>query len=294
MDKLLILSDQKEFKKDLGQKINSMAPGLVDITTVSSRGNALFELAQKEFKVIVIDCSLAQQDLELVLKYLSTNDYYFSHIFFLSENFAVFDEVIKALQFPHLNLISLPIENQKLAEQIVNKIQTKDHTVIDSNLKINLEFLKVFVDSIKRVLNEFCMLNEISHGRPFLKKAVFPIEYALIGEINLKSEVFDGIFRLGFTKSFYLDLINKVIQVDATEINDEILDFAGELVNMTYGQAKVILNENGHNFLKVIPRYEVVENKLPLRHHTIVVPINTELGELYVEIEVITIQGYKL
>lgn len=293
MKSFLVLSENREFKKELTSLVGqSHEKGQINYVTVSNRANAIAELSQKEFHAVVIDCTLLKNDLNLVLKYLSTNDYYFCHIFFLSEDFSVFEEVIKQINFPHLNLLSLPINVSNLAKNISTALFPPDTQAIDQNVKINLDFLKIFIDSSKKVLNEFCHLEKINHQRPYLKTKENQITYGVIGKIPLKSQNFDGVFTIAFTKEIYLELINKVLMLEATEVNEDILDFAGELVNMTYGQAKFILNDIGYNFVKIIPSYELNPVYVPNhKHHIVVVPLETEIGIIYIEVDVFKIQG---
>jgi CheY-specific phosphatase CheX len=294
LKKILILSENKIFKKELTTLlVTKIGKDNFEYTTVSDRSNAIMEISQKEYQGVVIDCTLTHNDLQMILKYLSTNEYYFSNIFFLSDNFSVFQEILENLNFPHLNLISLPRETASIADEIFHKVFPIDTKSIDKHYKINLEFLKVFVDSTKRVLNEFCNLEKVSHGRPYLRTIEHSIKYDLMGDIVLKSEIFEGRLKLGFQSEIYLDLINKVLMIDATEVSDDNVDFIAELVNMIYGQSKIILNETGHNFLKVIPRFELNPED-NFKYHTIVVPLNTTIGLINLEIEVVHIEGFDL
>lgn len=291
-NRLLILSNNKEFKRELVAEVESLLK--IDYKTVSTRSDAISELSSNDFNCIVIDCTLTNNDLDLILKYLSTNEYYFCHIFFLSGNFEVFDEIIKQLNFPHLNLIGAPFNIKELAEKVSQKLVLKNTVTPDEHLKINLEFLKVFIDSAKKVFKDFCNLENIQHQKPFLKSDKFLVKYKVSGEIPLKSESFDGTFKIGFEEKIYLDIINQVLMIEADKIDEEILDFSGELVNMIYGQSKLVLNETGHNFLKVLPRFDL-DPKDPLtKFHTIVVPLSTNLGIIYLEIIVKTIKGVKV
>jgi CheY-specific phosphatase CheX len=289
---VLILSDNKLFKKDLtAYLVLEERKNKINYLTVSTRANAIAELSQKEYDSIVIDCTLVQNDLQLILKYLSTNEYYFCHIFFLSENFVVFQEILSSLNFPHINLISLPISIDELGNKITNCLFPKDTSKIDQSVKINLDFLKVFIDSTKRVLREFCSLEKLEHKKPFLKTVEKAYPYAVIGTIALKSEIFEGVFSIGFTADIYLALVNKVLLLEIEEMSEEIMDFAAELVNMIYGQAKFILNDAGYNFLKVIPTFEMNPIYTPSKHHIVIVPIETDFGIIYIEVLVIKIKG---
>jgi CheY-specific phosphatase CheX len=292
--KFLILSSDQNFKKELLTELQADKKNKIDCTTVTTRPNAISELSQKEFDALLIHCTLDQKDLQIILKYLSTNNYFLCHIFFLSEDFKVFEEILAHLNFPHLNLVNWPINPKDLGQQIINKIYPKDTTQIDKDFKINLDFLKVFIDSTKKVLQDFCALEKVTHDKPYLLTLENTKQYSVLGKIVLNSEIFEGSFSIGFTKEIYLALINKVLMIDALEINEEILDFAAELVNMVYGQAKFTLNDTGYNFQKVIPSFEFNPTNTPKNFHVVVVPLITSLGVINIEVEVRKIKGMKL
>ena len=74
---------------------------------------------------------------------------------------------------------------------------------------------------------------------------------------------------------------------DFQEISKDIIDGAGELTNMIFGQAKVSLNQKGYGIQTAIP--SVISGK----NHTlsaltkgpvVVIPFSTESGPFYVEV----------
>ncbi len=292
MKRIFIYSDNKDYKKGLIKALKqTFSEGEeFDYSTSSNRSEAIHALSLKEYHAIVIDCTLPRSDLPIILKYLSTNDYYFCHIYFLADDFSLFDEIIQTINFPHLYLLSMPINVERLADKISSQLFPFVQKAVDNDMKINLDFLKVFIDCTKSILSDFCLLGEVHHARPYIKTINNKIDFSLIGEILLKSEFFEGNFKIGFTKEVYLKLINNVLMIDATEITDESVDFASELVNMIYGQAKNILNDQGHNFLKIIPRFDLNPPNTISKNHTIVVPIIASIGTIYIEVEVISVK----
>lgn len=292
MKRIFIYSDNKDYKKGLIKALKRTFSEVeeFDYSTSSNRSETIHALSLKEYHAIVIDCTLPRSDLPIILKYLSTNDYYFCHIYFLSDDFTLFDEIIQSINFPHLYLLSMPVDVERLADKISSQLFPFVEKIVDTDMRINLDFLKVFIDCTKKILSDFCLLGEVHHERPYIKTQKNKIDFALIGEIVLKSEFFEGNFKIGFTKDVYLKLINNVLMIDADEITDESVDFASELVNMIYGQAKNILNDQGHNFLKIIPRFDLNPPNIISKYHTIVVPIIASIGTIYIEVEVISVK----
>jgi CheY-specific phosphatase CheX len=292
--RILILSEEKSFKKDLVQKLVEEKGDQIAYTTVSDRSNAITELTSKEFDGILIHCKLEFSDLRIILKYLSTNDYYLSHIFFLSEDFALFKNILEELHFPNIYLISLPINLNDLTQKVFSTLYPSIIKKIDKVYKLDIDFLKAFINSTKRVLTDFCGLTEVKLNKPYILDKNNPVTFSVQGMIPLESDVFIGKFIIGFTKDVYLKLINKVLMIEATEIDKDSLDFSAELVNMTYGQAKFILNDSGYDFQKVIPTHELNPAPINNGHHVVVVPIETEIGVIHLEVEVVKIPGFVL
>lgn len=292
MKRILILSEDKEFKKKLVHHITQEKKDELDYVTVSTRNSAINELVQKDYHAILISCSLEYNELKMILKYLSTNDYFLAHIFFISENFEIFHEILEQIKFPHLYLINLPISTEDLTKKILSTIYPKIATNVDKNFKINLEFLKVFIDSTKKVMNDFCMINDVAYDRPYLLTEANNPTFEIAGFIPLDSDIFQGTFLIGFKEAEYLKIIKNVLMVEAPKIDQDSMDFAAELVNMIYGQAKFILNDAGYDFKKIIPRYEVQPQSLLGKHHVVVVPFDTDVGRIFIQVQVINIPGF--
>ena len=72
-----------------------------------------------------------------------------------------------------------------------------------------------------------------------------------------------------------------------TTLNSEIIDGAGELTNMIFGQAKITLNEKGYGIKTALP--SVIAGKdhslnAMTKGPVVVVPFTTPKGNFFVEI----------
>jgi chemotaxis protein CheX len=155
-----------------------------------------------------------------------------------------------------------------------------DAVTLDSN------FIRPFVDAALRTLEIQCQLPATA-GAPFTKglKPMDPTDIAAV--IALNSPHFFGSAALCFPQSFYLLLMSRMLGETYTEMTDEIHDGASELLNMTFGHAKVILNEQGYALEKAIPTIIAGAN-LSVRHMarspTVVIPFECESGRFHIEI----------
>lgn len=293
MKNILILSEHKKWKSEiieLLKKDKERYP--IQWTFTSTRSDVISELSMHTFDAIILNSGLPVRNLEIIFKYLASNEYKNVPLFFISKTFSDFDELLKQTQFQNLHLVATPA----VTEQVVKDIQTAVYPTvtndgIDTQIKINLEFLKTFIDATKFIMESFCSIKNVKHNRPYLYKPEEANDLAIEGKIVLKSSFFEGEFIIGFSKSAYLSILKIVLAQDDKEITKDNEDFAGEIVNMVYGQAKTVLNQSGHNFEKVLPTYHLN----PLKHHTknpiVVVPLESEVGIIELLIEVSRIQN---
>ncbi len=124
-------------------------------------------------------------------------------------------------------------------------------------------------------------------GQVYVKKPQEFIQGDISGVIGIVSESFNGSVVITFPEKVFLKIISNMLGEEYTKIDNDIVDGAGELTNMIFGQAKVTLNEKGYGIKTAIP--SVVTGK----DHTlsgltkgpiVIVPFTTEFGPFFVEI----------
>lgn len=290
MKNVLILSNDKAWKVDFGSAVKmQFTPAELQTQYVGSRTDAITELAQQQFDLFIISKSVPKKEVEMIMRYITTNENFNMNIFFIHDNFDEFQEILKVTQFPKIHLFSTPIEHAEVTKQMrMTLFPISKQMSPNNNLKINLEFLKAFVDASKYIFEAFCTLKEISHQKPMLLTDENRKTYDLEGHIHLQSDLFEGIFYVCFAKDTYLNIIEHVLMEKYSDITPANIDFVGEIVNMIYGQSKIHLNQSGHNFKKVIPQF--TQNPPPHKTSNMVtvVPIKTEIGTIDLKIEIIS------
>lgn len=107
------------------------------------------------------------------------------------------------------------------------------------------------------------------------------------GVIGIVSDAFQGSVVISFPEDTFLGVISRMLGEEYHKIDQEIIDGAGELTNMIFGQAKIVLNEKGYGIKTAIP--SVVSGKdhslaALTKGPVIVVPFTTEFGKFFVEI----------
>jgi chemotaxis protein CheX len=154
--------------------------------------------------------------------------------------------------------------------------------------KLDVSFINPFIVATKTAL-EVQADTEVSVLKPYVKKEALPYDIGIAGVISLITDGFTGSITLCFPTRTFLDIYNKMFEEENTEINEELEDFAGELLNIIYGQAKVILNdEYGHELQKALPAV-LTSEKLKIRHTgqgpVFVLPFDSPAGKFHIEIE---------
>ena len=152
--------------------------------------------------------------------------------------------------------------------------------------KINVDFINPFVEAAQKTLATQCNL-QVRTGKPFLKgsQPCAPIDIA--GVIGLTAKEFSGSIALCFPKDTFLGAMEGMLGERYPEITDDLKDGAGELLNIIFGQSKIMLSERGYTIEKAIPT--VVSGKaLELQHMVaapaIVLPFECERGGFYIEV----------
>lgn len=265
----------------------------VFVEIASTRGDAISSLSSNDLDAFVIDDTYSIKDIEILLKYLSIFKSKL-HIFFVSKEFENFRNALNLLSGFKVQLINAPIDSYQLAQTIAKVFSNQNSDdKIDRETRMSVRFLKIFTDATKKILSEFCGIQNIQFQKPrLIKKGEELLPYAIRGSIELESDLFQGAYYIHFDQRTYLNIVNRLLMTEDTEINEDNKDFAGEIVNMIYGQAKIDLNQTGHNFMKAFPKFEVMPN--PLRPIVPMVQLITitELGEIEILIEIKKMQGY--
>ncbi len=153
--------------------------------------------------------------------------------------------------------------------------------------KLDVQFFKPFIDGTRHTLKVQCSI-EIKHGKPFFKaQAPQSMTIDIAGVLGLTSPAFRGSVSLCFPKAVFLDVMSKMLGDTFTDITDEMADGAAELLNIIFGQAKRVLNEQGYALEKAIPtviRGTNIQTRQLSEAPTVILPFSTDAGEFYIEI----------
>jgi len=151
---------------------------------------------------------------------------------------------------------------------------------------IDVEFINPFIDAALKTMEIQCSLSARA-GKPFIKGKINQERIDIAAVIALTSPAFSGSVAICFPKPVFLGLMTRMLGETCSEITSDVQDGASEILNITFGQAKIILNEKGYGLEKAIPTIVVGDNisvKHMTRTATIVLPFESDLGTFYIEI----------
>jgi chemotaxis protein CheX len=131
-------------------------------------------------------------------------------------------------------------------------------------------------------------------GKPFLKKN--ECAHGDVSAIITVTGAATGTMSLSFTESCIKAIVNKLLGIEATELDDDVKDAVGEISNMICGDARRRLGEDGISLQAGIPTVVTGKNHT-IRHINngprLAIPFETPHGDFIVEV-VLSQDKYKL
>jgi CheY-specific phosphatase CheX len=145
-------------------------------------------------------------------------------------------------------------------------------------------FLNPFLNGTLEALRVTCGL-EVKAGAPFLKGKVPQPDFHIAAILGITSSTFSGSITLLFPNEVFKQVVTAWLHEEIIELTKDHQDGVAELLNIIYGSAKVVWNEQGRQIQKAIPS---VLTGRPVRsvskYPVLVVPFITRFGEFHVEI----------
>ncbi len=151
---------------------------------------------------------------------------------------------------------------------------------------LNTDFIHPFLNATIHILNVQANL-PAEPGKAYLKKQNDRLVGDVSGIIGVVSDKFNGSVVISFPEPTFLKVMSNMLGESFTELSPEIVDGAGEILNMIFGQAKIVLNEKGYGIKTAIPSV-VTGKQLSVSTMTkgpvVVVPFQSGAGDFFVEI----------
>ncbi|MBU2646374.1 chemotaxis protein CheX [bacterium] len=150
---------------------------------------------------------------------------------------------------------------------------------------MKVEYIQPFILATRKVLSTMAFM-ESKPKKPYLKAEN---ELEAYGDISAVIELdgeCKGSIGISFTEDCILKIAFQMLGEEYKELNSEISDMVGELVNMISGDARRELVKLGFNFTAGIPvMLKGSNHKLKhfVQERVIIIPFQTEYGEFFIE-----------
>ena len=150
----------------------------------------------------------------------------------------------------------------------------------------DIEFFKPFIQGTMNAIKVQCSVT-VQPGKPYFKdtQPMEPLQLAAV--IGITAKNFNGTMSLGFPEKVFLHIMSSMLGETYTVITKDLSDGVGELLNIAFGQAKVVLNQKGHEIQMALP---LVMSGQGLTFYSasgsksVIFPMITDVGSFYVEI----------
>lgn len=276
--KVLLLTLNSDWAQELKDLL--IESPKVEVEMASTRTTATKLITDNIYEVVVIEDTFREKNIEFILRAISTQKQKPKTLFFCFSEFSLYQKLLIPQEITDVKFkgYSLPVSKVMLKELIYKELFPMGQTTTN----FDREFNQVLLRSATKVL-ESLGVTEITPQKPELLNKLGNLECAIRGKIIIKSEFFAGAMFVSFPIDSYLKLYNFAVGAQVKELTKEISDFAGEIANMIYGNAKKMLDENGVKLNMAIP---VIDQSGPLTSNQpiYVIPLNSSVGKIYLKI----------
>lgn len=153
---------------------------------------------------------------------------------------------------------------------------------------LEIGFINPFLESATKVV-QIQASTIATYGKPFRKLPGDKFLGDISGVIALVTDIFKGTVVISFPENTFLKIMSRMLGEEYLKITNEIIDGAGEITNIIFGQAKIILNERGFGIKTALPSVVVGGDQGAASGTNgagIAIPFESDAGPFYVEIYV--------
>ncbi len=278
MAKILVIDENSQALKTYTEVLTLERHSVVGIMTAM---DALQRMKVEKYDLLITEIDLKKISGQKLIEIIIEGRGALPFPIIISSN-SINDTIIQSFASNKLiHFLPKPTTDAQLREK-VNEVLA--NPVAKS--KIDVRFINPILNATLSVILEMTEF-KVTAGKPYVKK---PGERSgdISGVVGVVSSGFRGTISLSLSEHAFLTLVSKMLRETYTAIDDDNKDAIAELLNIIFGAAKKVLNENGMNIQPAIPT--IIRGKdHSLSHHsqnqTIVIPFsNPEMGDFRAEV----------
>jgi chemotaxis protein CheX len=149
---------------------------------------------------------------------------------------------------------------------------------------MDVKLINPFIEATLHVLSSLAF-TKAKAGQPFLKKDSIA-SGDVSGIVGLSGEA-RGTISVSFSEQSILAIVGNMFGEPVKEINDEVKDAVGEILNIVSGQARQKLEAMGRTLKGAIPTVITGKNHAIFhitKHPIIAIPFETDNGRFTIEV----------
>lgn len=149
---------------------------------------------------------------------------------------------------------------------------------------MDVTLINPFIEATLHVLSSLAF-TKARAGKPYLKKDSLA-QGDVSGIVGLTGET-SGTLSVSFSEQSILAIVSSMFGEPIKEINDEVKDAVGEILNIVSGQARQKLEMKGRLLKGAIPTVITGKNHTIshiTRHPIIAIPFDTDNGKFTIEV----------
>ncbi len=278
MAKILIIEDDLALLDTYESILKSQSH---DVVKCNDGMDALRRLEKEKYDLIITDLKLpklsGQKLIEILQQKTSTLPF---HVV-ISSGF-IDKEIIDS--FAHnkrIHFLPKPVSIFEMTKKIKQLLNT-----VDLKSKLDVRFLNPVLSGATETISLMTGLKVVAK-KPYIKKQN-ETSGDISGVVGVVGSGFKGTISLSFAESSFLVIVSKMLNEECKAIDDENKDAVAELLNIIFGTAKRILNEEGLNIQSAIPTIIRGKNHSVthrIENKTIVIPFScNETEDFRIEI----------
>ncbi len=286
---IIVVSTDQTLLRNLESRLDRVPE--IKGTYISYPPEARKILQSQGFDCLIIEDSVTKKDIEQIFEDIErSNIHKNAPMIFKTKDFSVFRDILNKHPNFNIRIIDIPVQIEDLAASIQDLVfpkSTRDNQGDFANNKypVDLDFLRIFIEASHKSIGDMTGVKDITFLKPFiLGQLKEKIDIGIMGRVLIRSNLFTGAFYLAFPEKTYLSMCATILGESDEKINADNADFAGELVNIVYGQAKKRLNDNGYALNMAIPEILLGNHRILDKHLVIVTPFKSPFGDFYVKI----------
>ncbi len=278
---ILILSLNSDWANELRDEMIKNPKLRVDVAP--GRNLATKFLSEKTFSIIIVEDSFGEKNISTILRSLTTaNITAPTHIVCAFVDF----EMLKRIDIPltlesKFWMYSHPMPKEEFCT-IIHRIVLPLEKMGEKK-NFDREFVELLVRTCQKTFQKLGAFQTLKVQRPELLTSMNDLDIKIRGKIIIKSPFFKGSLLISFPEKTYLNLYEKMTQINTSRIDKENEDFAGELANIVYGQMKKSLEEQGVHLDMAIPVTDL-SGAIKSRDPIFVIPVLSDLGPFFVKL----------